>query len=77
MSYRYLLYTDESHAHLIPLYSRMSEVVIRPTYEEASAVAYVRAMEGIDPKTVTVLHKPHNPTSVDPMDSIGSWGWKD
>lgn len=76
-------YTTKEHIGVLKAFPELMNgglVFIKDTYEEASAAAALSAfrtlvLTGID-QPVRVYHHPHNENAEDPMDFIGSWGWK-
>lgn len=83
MSYQigtFMRYTTEEHRDLLEAFPKLEPILFRPTFveaEEAAMLAVMRSLKGLQiSRPVRFYHKPHRDPSEDPLDYVGSWGWK-
>lgn len=76
-------YTTTEHADILKTFPELTRgglVFVKDTYEEASAAAALSVLRTLAYTgwnvPVRIIYHPHNESSSDPMDLVGSWGWK-
>lgn len=75
----YRRYGIEKHHDLLKAWPELGKVLLRDTYAEASEAARaecVEAAKGLSGSPVNWIHHPHKENSDDPLELVGSWGWK-